>query len=120
MDSPIEVKPEIGELEFEKITENNTEIFGDDLMNLLKSDDVGSRSRDLDNGANSGIKFNSIIPKAEEEKHAMKELEQESCLLYNRINHIRKRLSGYECASSTLFEDKNTPFHSHIKFFMKK
>ncbi|AJS33987.1 ABH_G0034120.mRNA.1.CDS.1 [Saccharomyces cerevisiae] len=120
LDSPIEVKPEIGELEFEKITENNTEIFGDDLMNLLKSDDVGSRSRDLDNGANSGIKFNSIIPKAEEEKHAMKELEQESCLLYNRINHIRKRLSGYECASSTLFEDKKYSISLSHKIFYEE
>lgn len=120
LDSPVEVKPEIGELEFEKITENNTEVFGDDLMNLLKSDDVGPKNKGLESGANSSVIFTSIIPKAEEEKHMMKELEQESCLLYNRIDHIRKRLSDYECASNTLLEDKKYSISLSHKIFYEE
>ncbi|CAI4044694.1 GTPase-activating protein BUD2 SKDI_11G1230 [Saccharomyces kudriavzevii IFO 1802] len=106
LDSPVEVKPEIGELEFEKITENNTEVFGDDLMNLLKSDDVNPKNNSLNASANINVKRNSTFMTLEEEKRTMEELEQESCLLYNKIDRITKRLSDYECASNSLFEDK--------------
>ena len=120
LDSPVDVKPEIGELEFEKITENNTEIFGDDLMNLLKSDDVGPKKKSLDNTANTNVKFTSTFTKAEEERRMMEDLEQESCLLYNKIDHITKRLSDYECASSCLFEDKKYSLSLSHKIFYEE
>ncbi|KOG98233.1 GTPase-activating protein BUD2 [Saccharomyces eubayanus] len=106
LDSPVGAKPEIGELEFERITENNTEVFGDDLMNLLKSDDGGPKHDSLVSSINNNVNPNSTFTTQEEERYMMKELEQECYLLYNKIDRITKRLSDYECASSSLFEDR--------------
>lgn len=109
LDSPVGAKPEIGELEFERITENNTEVFGDDLMDLLKSDDGVPKQNSLNSSTNNNLKPHSIFATQEEEKYMMKELEQECYLLYNKIDRITKRLSDYECASNSLFESQKYP-----------
>lgn len=119
LDSPVGAKPEIGELEFERITENNTEVFGDDLMDLLKSDDGVPKQNSLNSSTNNNLKPHSIFATQEEEKYMMKELEQECYLLYNKIDRITKRLSDYECASNSLSKVKNIPFYWHLIFTIR-
>ncbi|SCU89686.1 LANO_0D05996g1_1 [Lachancea nothofagi CBS 11611] len=74
----------IGELEFEKLTENNAEIFGDDLMKYLAIETHDS----VADGTTLGFRF--------EEKDLTKTLEQESVLLYHRLEHLTDVLSDYE------------------------
>ncbi|SCU92244.1 LAFA_0F09032g1_1 [Lachancea sp. 'fantastica'] len=73
----------IGELEFEKLTQNNAEIFGDDLLKYLAIDSQGSpvEKKPTRSGAVTDL---------------TKNLEQESLLLYHRLEHLTQVLSGYE------------------------
>ncbi|SCV00273.1 LAMI_0G03994g1_1 [Lachancea mirantina] len=77
-----QLKVNIGELEFEKMTENNAEIFGDDLMKYLGTPD------NLESELN-------METQTKYESH-MEQIEQESCLLYNKLEHLTNVLSGYE------------------------
>ncbi|SCV01453.1 LAME_0G16314g1_1 [Lachancea meyersii CBS 8951] len=75
--------PKIGELEFEKLTENNAEIFGDDLLKYLAIDSQGSPAEGKSSGSRAVVDLT-------------KTLEQESVLLYHRLEHLTQVLSDYE------------------------
>lgn len=82
-------KIDIGGLEFEKLSENNTEVFGNDLLKLLRDDEQAEHVQQ-----NGEDKSSNISP--EESKDLMKQLEQESNLLYHKIRHLSIVLSDYE------------------------
>ncbi|CEP60910.1 GTPase-activating protein BUD2 LALA0_S02e02476g [Lachancea lanzarotensis] len=73
----------IGELEFEKLSHNNAEIFGDDLLKYLAIDSQGSPVE------KKPTRLGAVID-------LTKNLEQESLLLYHRLEHLTQVLSGYE------------------------
>ncbi|SCU94749.1 LADA_0G10902g1_1 [Lachancea dasiensis] len=83
MPSP-KIGQNIGELEFEKLTENNAEIFGEDLMKYLAIEPYDS---------STGKEKSSSKAK---ESDLTKTLEQESILLYYRLKHLTDVLSDYE------------------------
>ncbi|CAR22537.1 GTPase-activating protein BUD2 [Lachancea thermotolerans CBS 6340] len=87
--SPIidQTKATIGELEFEKLTENNAEVFGEDLMKYLNIDKAND---------NVGSESPTVAGFTIEEKDLTKTLEQESLLLYHRLEHLTNVLSNYE------------------------
>ncbi|CDO92288.1 unnamed protein product [Kluyveromyces dobzhanskii CBS 2104] len=71
----------IGGLEFEKMSENNTEVFGDDLLNMLKNEDEGDKKAEYQPSDNDNLMY---------------QLEQESALLFNKIKFLVKVLDDYE------------------------
>lgn len=82
----------IGELEFEKVTENNAEVFGNDLLKFLEDDDSTSSGREQ--------KLMNISPA--ESENLVRQLEQESSLLYHRIKHLTTVLADYEVPSEII------------------
>ncbi|SCW02499.1 LAFE_0F07778g1_1 [Lachancea fermentati] len=89
--SPTDERIKIGELEFEKLSENNAEVFGDDLMKFLADEENESKG----NG-----KLNSVSPK--ESRDLVKNLEQEASLLHHKIDHLTHVLSDYEFPSDII------------------
>lgn len=73
----------IGELEFEKITENNVEIFGHDLYKYLKQDEEMNAEQITGS-------------KPDLEGDSMEQLERESTLLFHRIEHLKRLFADYE------------------------
>lgn len=87
LDTPTgEQKPQIGELEFEKINNNNTEVFGNDLMKYLEEDDCITSD---ENG-----KVTSPTPQRSPD--LIKQIEQESLLLFHKTEHLKQMFSDYE------------------------
>ncbi|CDH12353.1 related to BUD2-GTPase-activating protein for Bud1p/Rsr1p [Zygosaccharomyces bailii ISA1307] len=83
-------------LEFEKITENNTEIFGNDLMKYLEEDELltpddTKPKRDFSN-------LNADV---------MGQLKQESLLLYHKIGNLTQMLSDFEYPSEVVLSQPN-------------
>lgn len=84
----------IGELEFENITENNAEIFGDDFMDQLRiknDDDESSEHASIEESKYKGT--------------SMVELKQEASLLKFKINRLIVTLSDSETLSPSLSEN---------------
>ena len=80
---------EIGELEFEKITENNAEVFGYDLMKYLERRGTLSPTSDnQDHTKYFGETFETSEP--------MTQLEQEATLLSHKIHRIITLFNDYE------------------------
>lgn len=80
-------KATIGELEFEKLTENNAEVFGEDLMKYLDIDKAND---------NVAIEDGDISQGKEGTLDLTKTLKQEAILLYHRLEHLTNVLSDYE------------------------
>ncbi|AMD22918.1 HHR149Wp [Eremothecium sinecaudum] len=80
----------IGELEFEKITENNVEVFGHDMLKYLESDE-GPKKRP-----------SSRMQNSKESIDLAAQLEQEAALLFHRIRHLISLLSDYEYPSDII------------------
>lgn len=76
-------RSEIGELEFEKISENNAEVFGNDLFKYLKQDKETSPTSNLK-------------PNIEFKPEMMEQLERESTLLFYRTEHLKRLFADYE------------------------
>ncbi|KAL6947147.1 hypothetical protein ACO0QE_002019 [Hanseniaspora vineae] len=77
---------EIGELEFENLSDNNTRVFGQDMLELLK---LETDHKDLRNiGGVHGI---------EEEEEILHELETECKVLCAKRNRLIQKFSNYEC-----------------------
>lgn len=93
--------PEIGELEFEKLTENNTEIFGNDLMQYLEEED----DNEPDNGVD-GNKRQTNSSSRKETSVIVRDFDREASLLFNKLERLKNLLSDYEYPSDTLFESK--------------
>ncbi|CCF57976.1 hypothetical protein KAFR_0D03280 [Kazachstania africana CBS 2517] len=89
---------QIGELEFEKLTENNTEIFGKDLLQYLVLNDI----EDDEAGKNSRI----LDPTSDEVEYSTKQLLQESSLLCYKLQRLIKVLSDYEYPSEVILRDE--------------
>lgn len=79
-------KPQIGELEFEKITDNNTEVFGDDLMKYLEEDECITFE---ENGE-------VTAPSPQRSSDMIKQIEQESLLLFHKMERLKQMFSDYE------------------------
>ncbi|SSD59053.1 uncharacterized protein SCODWIG_00814 [Saccharomycodes ludwigii] len=77
---------EIGELAFEDLSENNAEIFGQDLLQLISQvGDVNKKDR---------RKVKYYLDDSSE--NLLKQLETESNLLYCKLDHLLSVLSNYE------------------------
>lgn len=85
-------------LEFEKITENNTEIFGSDLLKYLE-DDTPTLDDDRPH-ENPNLNKNIIG-----------QLKQESILLYHKIGNLTQMLTDYEYPSEV---ELNKPNYSEF------
>ncbi|CCH59381.1 hypothetical protein TBLA_0B05530 [Henningerozyma blattae CBS 6284] len=83
--------PKIGTLAFEKLTENNIEVFGDEMMLLLQDDTTPPDSQ---------FEYKNISPQESIDK--MKHFEIESTLLYTRIKKLVYTLSDYEYPDDNL------------------
>lgn len=82
-------------LEFEKITENNTEIFGSDFLKYLEEDETFTPDDNKLQG-NAGVD-NNIIG----------QLKQESVLLYHKICNLTQMLTDYEYLSEVVLTQPN-------------
>ncbi|AGO10473.1 AaceriABR021Wp [[Ashbya] aceris (nom. inval.)] len=80
----------IGELEFEKITENNVEVFGQDMLKYLDHDDASIKKQGT----------RALTP--EDSADLTMRLEQESDLLFHKIKHLTTVLSDYEYPSDII------------------
>lgn len=90
--SPQKKTTDIGELEFEKVT-NNTEVFGDDLMKYLKRDKSSTPEVDI-----------CPVRDSERTSDRTRELEQESILLFHRSEHLKQVFSDYEIPAEGINE----------------
>lgn len=87
----------IGELEFESITEDNTEIFGDEFKSQLQIDTNDNNNnnnnkdkRDSNISDTSSSNNNSVI------KSTVEEIKQEAMLINYKLNHLKTLFDGYE------------------------
>ncbi|KAL3234859.1 Inhibitory regulator protein BUD2/CLA2 [Nakaseomyces bracarensis] len=94
-----EEKPFIGELEFEEITEDNLDVFGDDLMKFLREHDSPKI-----------MTITSKLPSLQSKKVTKKDFDifdnlgTESELLVNKLDRLLNKLSDYEYPSVALTE----------------
>lgn len=94
-----EEKPFIGELEFEEITEDNLDVFGDDLMKFLRAHD-SPKSK----------KITSKLPSLQSKKVTKEDFDifenlgTEAELLVNKLDRLLAKLSDYEYPSLALTE----------------
>lgn len=79
---------DIGELEFENINEDNTDIFGNEFKQQLQINDNN-------NSDDSGLL-----------KSSSEEIKQESMLLNYKLNHLVTIFQGFEHPSDTLVQDE--------------
>ncbi|CAG61116.1 uncharacterized protein GVI51_J10263 [Nakaseomyces glabratus] len=93
-----EEKPEIGELEFEEITEDNSDVFGDDLMRYLKSNESPKKKP---SSKIYSMQFKEIT---KQDYDLFEQLETESALLVNKLDRLLDRLADYEYPSIQLTE----------------
>lgn len=77
----------IGGLEFEKMSENNTEVFGEELLSLLKSEEDSDGNK---------ANVHSLQSTPSNNGDLLNQLEQESVLLFNKIRQLVKVLDDYE------------------------
>lgn len=84
----------IGSLEFEKITENNTEIFGNDFLQYLEDD-------------NFTLDDNKRYEDADSNEDIIGKLKQESMLLYYKIGNITRMLTDFEYPSEVALNQPN-------------
>lgn len=82
----------IGGLEFEKISENNTEVFGNDLLKLLQDEEESEQYRKGTDQGKSAVNSDDL----------MQQLEQESTLLFHKIKQLVKVLDDYEYPSEVI------------------
>lgn len=76
----------IGGLEFEKLSENNTEVFGEDLLKLLGKEESNNKRESLA----------SVNTTSSNDSNLIFQLEQESVLLFNKIKQLVTVLNDYE------------------------
>ena len=93
----------IGELEFEKLTENNAEIFGDEFMQYLEVDKDENDDRDetvvTSDTVSHGDSKNDINPSSSsssKNNNMMAQLLQETSLLCFKVERIIRTMSDYE------------------------
>ncbi|QLG72643.1 hypothetical protein HG535_0D03510 [Zygotorulaspora mrakii] len=106
---------DIGELEFEKITNNNTEVFGSDLMKYLEKEN-----------SSSPVPNEYLQQSFKDDSARMKVLEQESILLINRSEHLKQVFSDYEIPAQEIKERvnhtqyliKNSYYNKDLKVFV--
>ncbi|CAR29230.1 ZYRO0G03762p [Zygosaccharomyces rouxii] len=95
-------------LEFEKITENNTEIFGSDLLKYLEG---GETPTSDDNKPHENPNLNEDI---------IEQLKQESMLLYHKIGNLTQMLTDYEYPSEVVLNQPNySEFLADNTYFTK-
>lgn len=97
---------DIGELEFERLTENNAEVFGDDFMQFLEVDD--ENDDDLASGAKAEIA--SLTVSTETAVTTTNPLMQEASLIALRLERIVQLMSDYEQPTSHM--DDNAEYAS--------
>lgn len=77
-------KIDIGDLEFENVSENNIQVFGDEMMAYLEK---GPTSDDSEGTGNK-----EIVTK---DKDVFSELERECSLMYHKILRLKKKLDDF-------------------------
>lgn len=77
-------KAEIGDLEFEKITTDNVEVFGNDLLKYLDQD----KDQVNDN--------QPLAIRPDSPMNAMEQLERESTLLLDKVERLKRAFADYE------------------------
>lgn len=95
-------------LEFEKITENNTEIFGSDLLKYLEDDTPTTDE-------------NKTLENSNLNEDIIGQLKQESILLYHKIGNLTQMLTDYEYPSEVLHNQPNySEFLADNTYFSKE
>lgn len=99
---------DIGELEFEKLTENNAEIFGDDFMQFLEvEDENGGGAAGKADIASLAISTETAATGTNSSSGpAHSPLMQEASLIALRLERIVKLMSDYEQPTSQMCESK--------------
>lgn len=87
-----EKRAEIGDLEFEKITTNNVEVFGNDLLKYLEQD------------SDQGNENTTPILQSDGPVDAIEQLERESILLLHKVERLKRALVDYEHPTENMEE----------------
>lgn len=94
-------RAEIGELEFEDITQNNTETFDEDFLKTLKIKDNSEENNSVTDSPHDKI----VITNVKSKKVILEQLAGEVNLLQYKINYLISIHSGYEYPTDSILDD---------------